>query len=134
MSRNPIEDLVEIHAKMGLGPIMQAMSNKKLLQFLDFRVLFLYEEVKESKDSNKAGEVVDAMIDIAYVAFGTLEAFGVDVQKAWDLVHAKNMLKEPGSNPTRPNKFGFPDMIKPEGWTPPNHNDNVGLLGKVMEV
>jgi predicted HAD superfamily Cof-like phosphohydrolase len=88
----------------------------------------MQEEINEMKQALLAEDVVDAVIDLMYVAIGTLELFEVDTQKAWDTVHAANMAKEPGFNENRPNEFGFPDLIKPEGWKPPCHVGNTGKL------
>jgi predicted HAD superfamily Cof-like phosphohydrolase len=74
-------------------------------------------------------EVVDGLIDLCVVAIGTLDAFSVDAHKAWDAVHNANMSKEPGVKPSRPNPLGLPDLIKPEGWTAPSHQDNHGSIG-----
>jgi hypothetical protein len=41
------------------------------------------------------------------------------------------MNKEVGIKPSRPNPLGLPDLIKPEGWTPPSHEGNHGLLSKL---
>ena len=62
------------------------------------------------------------------IAIGTLLAFGVDVEKAWDVVHKANMAKEVGTKPERPNPLGLPDLMKPEGWENPSHNGNYGNL------
>ena len=59
-------------------------------------------------------------------AIGTLDVAKVDANKAWDNVLEKNMEKSPGIKPGRPNPFKLPDLIKPSGWTAPDHNDNVG--------
>ena len=77
--------------------------------------------------------IVDALIDNIVFAIGTLDAFGVDAYTAWNRVHAANMAKNPGVKPGRPNPYGFPDLIKPEGWTAPTHQDNVGLVAKAFE-
>ena len=127
-----IKDIAEIHALAGVHPVIARLNTAALAQFLEFRVNFLQEEIDEAKNARSAGEMVDAIIDLVYVALGTLDAFQVNTELAWDRVHAKNMQKIPGHNPSRPNQFGFPDLVKPEGWTPPNHDDNVGLLGKVL--
>ena len=34
------------------------------------------------------------------------------------------MSKESGVKPSRPNPLGLPDLIKPEGWTGPDHSEN----------
>jgi len=73
-------------------------------------------------------EVVDALIDLCVVAIGTLDAYGVDSNKAWDEVLKANMSKEPGIKPERPNPLGLPDLMKPEGWVAPSHVGNYGRL------
>jgi len=50
----------------------------------------------------------------------------VDAHKAWDAVYEANMAKSPGIKEGRPNPFGLPDLIKPDGWTAPSHEDNHG--------
>ena len=81
-------------------------------------------------DADDAEEVVDAMIDLCVVAIGTLDIYRVDSHKAWNEILRANMAKEPGVKPSRPNPLGLPDLIKPEGWTGPDHTGNHGLLGK----
>jgi predicted HAD superfamily Cof-like phosphohydrolase len=78
-----------------------------------------------------ADDTVDALIDLCVVAIGTLDAFDVNSDEAWNRVHKKNMEKEVGIKASRPNPLGLPDLIKPEGWTAPTHADNIGLLSKV---
>jgi predicted HAD superfamily Cof-like phosphohydrolase len=66
------------------------------------------------------------------VAIGTLDAFGVDAQRAWDEVHKANMTKQPGVKESRPNPLGLPDLIKPEGWTGPDHDNNTGDIPNAL--
>ena len=80
----------------------------------------------------QAEDIVDAMIDLCVVAIGTLDAFDVDAYLAWNRVHDANMQKTPGIKASRPNPLGLPDLIKPEGWTSPQHADNIGMLGKLF--
>ena len=105
----------------------------KLAEYLQFRVNFLQEELDELKHSDNADDVVDALIDLCVVAIGTLDAFDVNAYTAWDRVHKANMNKQVGVKESRPNPLGLPDLIKPEGWTAPSHEDNGGLLDKVFE-
>jgi predicted HAD superfamily Cof-like phosphohydrolase len=128
MSNDLIGDICDLHVKFGVHSRVAAMTAYQREQFLNFRIEFIEEETVELASADSKEDTVDALIDIVVVALGTLDAFGVDISKAWNEVHTKNMQKSPGVNPTRPNEFGFPDMIKPEGWTPPNHEGNTGLL------
>lgn len=123
-----VADIAEMHDKFGVNPIVREFDAEKLKTYLKFRLDFLQEELNEAKDAKNGDDVVDAMIDLCVVAIGTLNAFDVDAYTAWMRVHEKNMQKEPGIKPSRPNPLGLPDLIKPAGWTSPTHADNVGLL------
>lgn len=146
------QDIHDMHTKFGVREVVENFEPEKALKFLEFRLNFLQEELNEaqaalqqlrvarhsSSQLTEAGllaeitrhsaDVVDALIDLCVVAIGTLDAFQVDSHLAWARVHEKNMQKEPGIKPGRPNPLGLPDLIKPAGWTAPTHEDNIGLL------
>ena len=131
MNKKWHEDIWDMHYKFGVHKwVMENIGDKeKLSKFLEFRMKFLDEELTETKNAvaNKdPQEIVDGLIDLCVVAIGTLDAFGVDPQVAWNQVHNANMAKNPGVKETRPNPLGLPDLIKPEGWTGPDHDDNTG--------
>lgn len=110
--------------------IANASDNEKL-HYLEFRAKFIQEELNElitAIENQEADEVVDAFIDIIVIALGTLDAFDVNIKKAWKRVHYANMQKKIGVKDTRPNPLGLPDLIKPENWQAPQHFDNVGKL------
>ena len=140
MSKDWVKDIDEMHAKYGVHKWMQAQMQadvdwKVLDEFLKFRLQFLDEELNETKKAvveRDPEEIVDGLIDLCVVAIGTLDAFGVDAHKAWDEVHRANMAKEPGVKESRPNPLGLPDLIKPEGWTAPSHEDNHGNLANAV--
>ena len=103
----------------------------KLREFLKFRIEFLQEELDETQAAYQrkdAEEIVDGLIDLCVVAIGTLDAFGVNAYEAWNQVLAANLNKEVGIKESRPNPYGLPDLIKPEGWTPPDHSGNYGKI------
>ena len=140
MSRKDwVADIYDMHTKFRVRDVVKGFDQEKLRKFLEFRLRFLQEELDEAwKAYNEGGpenaeHVVDAMVDLCVVAIGTLDAFDVDAHLSWDRVHEKNMQKEPGVKPNRPNPLGLPDLIKPDGWTSPTHVDNVGLLKKAFE-
>jgi len=153
MSTNWVQDITDMQSKFGVhkwvAQKIVANDFESLQKFLKFRIDFLKEELLET--AKAAGlqpalnednelvfisfdaeadpeEIVDGLIDLCVVAIGTLDAFGIDAHKAWDAVHAANMAKEPGVKASRPNKLGLPDLIKPEGWQPPSHKGNHGIL------
>ena len=132
-------DINEMHKKFGVHKWIQEKVKEQdwntLRAFLNFRIQFLREELSETQigiEQNKPEEVVDGLIDILVVAIGTLDAFDVDIDRAWKEVHSANMAKEVGVKETRPNPLGLPDLIKPEGWKDPDHKGNVGHLGSVV--
>ena len=129
---NWVKDIADMHAKFGVNEKVRNFDAEKLQKFLEFRIKFLQEELDEMKTATHAEDVVDALIDLAVVAIGTLDAFDIDAHEAWNRVHQANMAKEVGVKASRPNPMGLPDLIKPEGWTAPTHVDNVGLLNKVF--
>jgi predicted HAD superfamily Cof-like phosphohydrolase len=124
-------DIADMHTKFGVNEKIREFDKEKLAKFLEFRVAFLQEELDEMKSATNADDVVDALIDLCVVAIGTLNAYDVDADEAWNRVHRANMAKEVGIKPSRPNPLGLPDLIKPGGWTAPTHADNVGMLNKL---
>lgn len=131
------DDIHEMHKKYGVHEWMEKnKDNKELMQkFLHFRLQFLLEEWEETNMAMANGdpaEVVDGLIDLCVIAIGTLDAFDVDAQKAWEQVHNANMKKEVGIKESRPNPLGLPDLIKPEGWVGPTHHDNNGNIRNAL--
>ena len=120
-----------MHAKYGVHKWVKNNPDK-LKKYLEFRINFLQEELDETQRAafiyEDPEEIVDGLIDLCVVAIGTLDAFGVDANAAWDEVLKANMAKEVGVKPERPNPLGLPDLMKPEGWEPPSHEDNTGLF------
>ena len=63
---------------------------------VEYRLSLIREEVGELEDAVKANdltETIDALTDILYVVYGAYTAFGVDADKAFELVHNSNMSK-----------------------------------------
>ena len=131
MSTNWVRDMNNMHAKYGVHRWVKNNPDK-LKKYLEFRINFLQEELDETQRAafiyEDPEEIVDGLIDLCVVAIGTLDAFGVDANAAWDQVLKANMAKEVGVKPERPNPLGLPDLMKPEGWEPPSHEDNTGLF------
>lgn len=128
MSRDWVKDIEDMHARYGVHEAVGKMTAEKLVQYLDFRIKFLYEELKELRDADNAADAIDALIDLCVVAIGTLDAFDVNIYEAWNRVHSANMKKQVGIKESRPNPLGLPDLVKPEGWVAPDHDDNRSLL------
>ena len=134
MSIDWVKDINDMHRKFGVHEAIKDFDKEKLLAFLKFRFDFLEEELTEGREAiaNKdAEEIVDSLVDLCVVAIGTLDAFGVDAYKAWDVVHEANMAKEVGIKEERPNPLGLPDLVKPAEWENPSHEGNHGTLSDV---
>ena len=136
MSKNWFHDMKVMHQKYGVNKWMQAelqsdVDWRKINKFMQFRLGMMQEELDETKNAfnNKdAEEMVDGIIDLCVFAIGTLEVFGVDAEKAWDEVYKANMSKEVGVKEGRPNPLGLPDLVKPDDWQGPIHEDNCGNI------
>ncbi len=121
-------DLYIMHDKFGFHTVEL---NK---QHLRGRLDFLQEELNEAYEALEKNDVpafVDAHIDLMVVAQGTLDLGHIETWLAWDRVLKANMSKVKGKNEKRHAMQGL-DLQKPEGWTAPNHDDNVGILPEIM--
>jgi predicted HAD superfamily Cof-like phosphohydrolase len=126
-------DIYMMHNKFGVKEWFNAnKGNKELMdKYLRFRLSMCKEELDETLDAIEAKdpeEIVDGLIDMCVFAIGTLDVFGIDANEAWDRVYQANMVKSVGIKEGRPNPFGLPDLIKPEGWEAPSHDGNHGDL------
>ena len=136
MSKDWAADINDMHAHYGFHDKVADLNKQKLLEMMEFRLRFIQEEFAETCSafySGDAEEVVDGLIDLCVVAIGTLDLYGVNAHEAWDRVHKCNMAKQVGIKASRPNPLGLPDLIKPEGWVGPVHDDNTGTLKETLE-
>ena len=130
-------DIYMMHNKFGVKEWFEAnKDNKDLMdKYLRFRLSMCKEELDETLaaiDNKDPEEIVDGLIDLCVFAIGTLDVFNIDAHKAWDSVYKANMSKSPGVKEGRPNPFGLPDLIKPDGWTAPSHEDNHGDFSNAL--
>lgn len=88
--------------------------------YISHRMEMIKEEVKELHDAVAVADkeqMIDALVDIVYVAIGTARMCGFDFNKHWEEVHKCNMKKVRGVS-KRGHDF---DVCKPLGWQEPNH-------------
>ena len=121
-----MHDIRRFHEKFGLaynGPPRDLEG-----ELARFRLDFLDEELGELNHAyadDRPEEVLDALVDLCYVAIGTAYLHGYDFSEAWSRVHAANMSKvraESASDSKRGSAF---DVVKPEGWEAPDLKDLV---------
>jgi predicted HAD superfamily Cof-like phosphohydrolase len=124
-------DIVDFHEKFGLdykGPPRTLQG-----ELLHFRSEFMAEELAEYVESAEAGDLesqLDAIIDLIYVALGTLYMQGMlpVFAEGWKRVQAANMAKVRCERPGDSKRGTTFDVIKPEGWTAPTHKDLIEKL------
>jgi predicted HAD superfamily Cof-like phosphohydrolase len=137
MSDN-FNDVGEFHSKFGLRRVLEVfppgppqLSEEELEQLLDFRRIFLEEELAEFTTAMSGMdfvEMADALVDLVYVAMGTAHLLGLPWHELWDEVQATNMAKKRAAANGADSKRGSSwDVVKPEGWQPP---DIRGILYK----
>jgi predicted HAD superfamily Cof-like phosphohydrolase len=133
-----VSDIEDFHKKFGL-----AYDGKPriLTNELDaFRRKFMQEELDEYEEDaldaqlalmSKSPTVptlipellegmLDALVDLTYVAIGSAYLHGFNFREAWCRVHAANMQKV--RQASERSEF---DVVKPDGWTAPSHTDLV---------
>lgn len=122
-------DIAEFHTKFGLE--YRGHPRQLPPDMFMFRYKFMQEELNEYADAHEAGDIAkqfDALIDLAYVLFGTSYLQGFPFAKGWQRVQVANMAKvrvERAEDSLRNSTF---DVVKPPGWTAPDLNDLVGIL------
>lgn len=141
-----MEDMEKFHQFFGLEYLGKPrMLDPKLFEFRD---KFLHEELTEWEDEQVGliealtsddgqpdhrrialglHQQLDALVDLVYVAVGTAYLqFGRQVfNEAWRRVQTANMKKIRCETTALSKRGSLFDVIKPEGWQPPDHHDLV---------
>jgi predicted HAD superfamily Cof-like phosphohydrolase len=120
---NWITDIEEFHEKFGTE--YRDHPRKLPEDERNFRSGFLMEEAEEYKKAQSLEDELDALVDLIYVALGTAYRQGLPIGKAWERVHEANMKKINASSASDSKRNFAGDVIKPEGWQPPDHSDLV---------
>ena len=121
-----VADIAAFHEKFGLAYTGGPRELPASLAF--FRAQFLVEELNEYTEGLKSGDLeqqLDALVDLVYVAIGTAYLQGFDFDEAWRRVHAANMAKIRTMRAADSKRGSTWDVVKPEGWQPPDLSDLV---------
>jgi len=119
-----IDDVFAFHKKFGLplGDADRLMNDDRAKEF---RINFLQEELDELREALGEGDRVkafDALLDLAYVTYGTALFLGIDPHQ-WHVgfraVHSCNMRKKRVDHPEESKRDSAFDVVKPEGWVGP---------------
>lgn len=119
-----IGNVAEFNQKFGLpmGTEDQLLSDPHAQQF---RLKFIQEELDELAESLHNGDRVgafDALLDIAYVVYGTALFMGVSPAQwaaGMHAVHSANMAKVRVAHAGESKRNSAFDCRKPEGWVGP---------------
>jgi predicted HAD superfamily Cof-like phosphohydrolase len=98
MSKSNFEKVLEFNKSFGVFTKNTPQYNiyDEEPKIVEYRKSLINEEVKEFEDSIKDKnftESIDALCDILYVVYGAFTAFGVDADKAFEIVQQSNMSK-----------------------------------------
>jgi predicted HAD superfamily Cof-like phosphohydrolase len=128
--KNFIEDIRDFHRKFGLE--YKGKPRQLSPDLFQFRSKFMEEELTEYILAYHEGNLVkqlDSLVDLLYVVFGTAHMHGFNIEEAWRRVHECNMKKDAvlkeGADPRSTRNSSPYDVVKPEGWMPPNLEDLV---------
>lgn len=137
------EQVVAFHEKFGLqyknGP--RVLDKKEL----EFRIECHREELREFEDAvntmenllsqglhenhsdmlSAREEIFDALLDGIYFYLGTCHRMGFDAEEGFRRVNAANMSKKLPEQGTKTKRGWHMEVVKPEGWKPPNLLDLV---------
>lgn len=124
--QNLFEDIREFHVKFGL----EYNGHPRLLpeDVSDFRKKFMQEELDEYLEGEELDDkekMLDALVDLVYVAIGTAYFHGFDFNEAWRRVQEANMAKVRCERPGDSLRGTTWDVIKPPGWQPADLSDLV---------
>lgn len=119
-----IGNVAEFHEKFGLplGTIDHLLPNPFTQEF---RTGFIQEELDELKDALATGDKVgafDALLDLAYVVYGTALFAGISPAQwhaGMHAVHTANMAKVRVESAADSKRGSIFDCKKPEGWVGP---------------
>lgn len=91
------EKVTEFHKVFGHPhPTTPQPDSIKNAELVKLRLSLIKEELKELEqaiEDNNFIEVIDALFDLSYVVNGTGVAFGIDMDKAFEIGHESNMSK-----------------------------------------
>lgn len=96
--------------------------------FLKHRANFIEEELTEFRiaiEMQDMADMADALIDIVVVTIGTAVMMGLPWGEMWEEVQRANMSKQLG----RTHRGVDNDLIKPDGWIPPQHEQILATKG-----
>lgn len=116
-------DIIEFHQRFELNaPDVPQLLGREAA---DFRIDFMLEELHEFVNAHNAGDLVkaaDALADLTYVVLGTAYLMGLPFNDVWYAVHNANMTKVRAQSAAESKRGSQLDVVKPEGFVPPDES------------
>ena len=123
------DKVLKFRQKMGL-PVAEKpglLAHEDASYFARFIMEELSEFLKAHEEQNLI-DCADALTDLVYVTLGCAHAMGLPFNGIFDVVHECNMAKVPASEAMRSARGKTYDVIKPDGWQPPEPLIEVHIL------
>jgi predicted HAD superfamily Cof-like phosphohydrolase len=119
------EDVGSFHRKFNLPATRDGRAHEiPDAETVNYRIKFMEEELGEFARaylSRDAAGMLDALVDLAWVAMGTAHYMGAPFTEAWDEVVRANMAKVLATEGDAEHKRGPAEVIrKPPGWQAPD--------------
>ena len=121
------DDVGDFHEKFDLYNTTHHPTGPRILpeELMGFRIKFLREEFDEfieGYEERNEAKMADALVDLVYVAMGTAHLKGYPWRALWAEVQRANMTKERAlsSDDSRSKRGSSYDVVKPDGWQPPD--------------
>lgn len=121
------DDVGDFHKKFGLDNATHhgAFPREVPDDVIEFRRKFMQEELDEFIEGWEEGDhakMADALVDLTYVAMGTAHLQGYPWEVLWSEVQRANLQKvrASGADDPRGKRGHVLDVVKPEGWQPPD--------------
>lgn len=137
---DPLSDVESFHRNFGL----EYNGRPRVLpnELAEFRRKFIKEEYEEYSghmyrasywlNLNQPDRLpehlegmLDALVDLVYVALGNSVQHGFNFREAWRRVHEANMKKVRAQSAADSKRGTTYDVVKPPGWQAPSHADLV---------
>jgi DNA (cytosine-5)-methyltransferase 1 len=138
MMTDMFDDVRKFHARFGLGyyPSVRPTMPDRATQV--FRIDFMQEELDEFDRAciaNNLAEAADALADLVWVALGTAHMMGLPFNEVWAEVARANMekVRASGADDPRSKRGSALDVVKPDGWRPPDHALAIGEANETWQ-
>lgn len=84
-------------------------------------------EIRKAYELEDLNEFCDGILDLIYVAAGTLGLMNMPVTELWNDIHLRNMNKIRATSGNTGKRGSTFDVIKPEGWSSPRTEDIISV-------